>query len=89
MTGHAIIDPKAPRKERGTTGKAGRIGGMALTKQDALVRQLINHRRSWALIPIASQMIGTTGVNVKIEDTHLRFLHFCLARLYVVCVTTR
>src|SRR5215469_16543136 len=79
MTGHAIIDPKSPGKERGTTGKAGRIRGMALTKKDALARQIINHRRSWALIPIASQMIGTTRVNIKIEDTHLRFLHFFLA----------
>jgi len=51
---------------------------MALTKKDALLRQIINHRRRWALIPIASQMIGTTGVNVKIEDPHLRFLHFWL-----------
>ena len=57
MTGHAIIDAKSPGKERGTTGKAGRIRGMTLTKKDALLRQLINHRRSWALIPIASQII--------------------------------
>jgi hypothetical protein len=71
MTGHAIIDPKSPGKERGTTGKAGSIGGMALTKKNALLRQIIKHRRSGALIPIAAQMIGTTGVNVKIEDTHL------------------
>src|SRR5947209_20598282 len=70
ITGSAILDAKAPGKERGTTGKAGCIGGMALPKQDALLRQLINHRRSWALIPIAAQMIGTTGVNVTIEDTH-------------------
>src|SRR5207247_2699336 len=71
MTCHSLIEPQSPGKERGTTGKAGRIRSMALTKKDALLRQIINHRRSWALIPIASQMIGTTGVNVKIEDTHL------------------
>src|SRR5580698_5587687 len=73
--GVAVADDTALYSESagvkgGAAGKAWSIGGVALSETHALFRQCVDAGAGVSWIAGATEMIGTAGVDVDVENSH-------------------
>ena len=67
---HTAVDAEHPRVKRGARRQAGGVGGVAIGETDGLAGEGVNVWRGVAVVAVASEMVGTQGVDVDVEDAH-------------------
>src|SRR5690606_17197810 len=67
---HAGVDAEAPGIQGGARGQAGRVGGVAVFEHDALPGDPVDGGAGVAMVAVATEVVGTAGVDVDVEDAH-------------------